>query len=110
MVRLAPADSTGFRAQGQAQDRWYLNFVSTTHHIFHDCTLLLQEYADLISGLTAFSAETPLDPLWVAEFLAIIQCRIHQFPPAALAKLLSAVADMPGAKPGATWMKLAVTR
>lgn len=71
---------------------------------------MAQEYADLISGLTAFSAETPLDPLWVAEFLAIIQCRIHQFPPAALAKLLSAVADMPGAKPSTTWMKLAVTR
>ena len=68
----------------------------------------LQEYATLIEALAHIACPITVDPLWATEFLAVIQCRMADFPPAAMAKLLPAVHALPGIKPGAHWLALAV--
>lgn len=67
-----------------------------------------QEYADLISAMSYIACPISIDPLWATEFLAVIQCRMADFPPAAMAKLLPAVHSLPGTRPGAHWLALAV--
>lgn len=76
----------------------------------HQCSfsLFLQEYADLIAAMSYIACPISIDPLWATEFLAVIQCRLADFPPAAMAKLLPAVYSLPGTRPGAHWLALAV--
>ena len=60
--------------------------------------------------MAEFACPVSIDALWAAEFLAVIQCRFNQFSPPAMSKLLRGVVDLPGLKPGAQWLALAVAR
>mmetsp|Transcript_4997 Transcript_4997/g.10788 ORF Transcript_4997/g.10788 Transcript_4997/m.10788 type:complete len:828 (-) Transcript_4997:399-2882(-) len=99
----------GLQQLGYRPDFGFLhNFAQAARYMW--TSFKPQELADLMYCLSEFGCPVTLDPLWSTEFMALVQTRFDEFPPQALATLLQAVVRLPGLKPSAQWLAMAVAR
>ncbi|GAX72764.1 hypothetical protein CEUSTIGMA_g220.t1 [Chlamydomonas eustigma] len=105
--KLPPGSPHGLLLLKHKPDFGFMhNFAQACRYVWNSFTP--QGYADLMAAMVFLACPMSVDPMWLSEFLAIIQCKLHIFPPTALCKLLPAVRDLPGIRPGAEWLAIAV--